>query len=259
MQVGSLVVIKNDKQKCLYKVIEIYTKYEETICLLYGVYYRITREELMSNLIEADEKLVVEEENKEKKYYLNIIKHSERSPKQKYVLGKILHIDGDCEYLNKCLELYKELGIYAYGKCIPENRMSEDIGKYLLEIDPDIVVITGHDLYNNKGIKELDNYANTKNFMKVVKEIRKVKESSCVIIAGACQSNFEALIASGADFASSPKRINVHTYDPAIIAIKASTTSFTKIISSDDLYKYIENGRDAYSGLQTFGKMRLII
>ena len=161
--------------------------------------------------------------------------------------------------MNKCLELYEELGIYAYGKCIPENRMSEDIGKYLLEIDPDIVVITGHDLYNNKGIKELDNYVNTKNFMKVVKEIRKVKENSCVIIAGACQSNFEALIASGADFASSPKRINVHTYDPAIIAIKASTTSFTKIISSDDLYKYIENGRDAYSGLQTFGKMRLMI
>ena len=251
MQVGSLVVIKNDKQKCLYKIFKMYTKHEETICLLYGVYYRITREELMRNLIE--------EENKDKKYYLNIIKRSERSPKQKYVLGKILHIDGDCEYLNKCLELYEELGIYAYGKCIPENRMSEDIGKYLLEIDPDIVVITGHDLYNNKGIKELDNYVNTKNFMKVVKEIRKVKENSCVIIAGACQSNFEALIASGADFASSPKRINVHTYDPAIIAIKASTTSFTKIISSDDLYKYIENGRDAYSGLQTFGKMRLMI
>ena len=259
MQVGSLVIVKDDTQRCLYKIYEMYNKKEETICLLYGVYYRITREENIDNLIEASEKLIDEEKNKDKKYYLNIIKRSERSPKQKYVLGKILHIDGDCDYLNKCLELYKEIGLYAYGKCIPENKMSIEIGKYLLEIDPDIVVITGHDLYNNKGLKELDNYVNTENFMRVVKEIRKIKEKSCIVIAGACQSNFEALIASGADFASSPKRINVHTYDPAIIAIKASTTSITKLISSEDLYKYIENGRDAYSGLQTFGKMRLMI
>lgn len=259
MQVGSLVIIKDDTQRCLYKIYEMYNKNEETMCLLYGVYYRITREENIDNLIEASEKLIDEEESKDKKYYLNIIKRNERSPKQKYVLGKILHIDGDCDYLNKCLELYKEIGLYAYGKCIPEDKMNIEIGKYLLEIDPDIVVITGHDLYNNKGLKELDNYANTKNFMKVVKEVRKIKAKSCVVIAGACQSNFEALIASGADFASSPKRINVHTYDPAIIAIKASITSITKLISSEDLYKYIENGRDAYGGLQTFGKMRLMI
>ena len=50
------------------------------------------------------------------------------------------------------------------------------------------------------------------------------------MIAGACQSNFEALIASGADIASSPKRINVHTFDPAVIAIKVATTSFLKTI-----------------------------
>ena len=53
MQVGSLVVIKNDKQKCLYKIFKMYTKHEETICLLYGVYYRITREELIT-LIEKN-------------------------------------------------------------------------------------------------------------------------------------------------------------------------------------------------------------
>lgn len=259
MDIGDYVFINNDSSKCLYRIVDMHNENNILLCLLYGVYYRISLVENINNLILATHEEVEFLNNEDEKYYRNIIKRAERNFKQKYVVGKILHIDGDNEYLNKCLELYKEMGIYAFGKCISENKMSVDIGKYLLEINPDVVVITGHDLYNNKGIKDLSNYTNTQNFMNVVKEIRRVKQNSCVVIAGACQSNFEALIAAGADFASSPKRINVHTYDPAIIAIKAATTSFTKIIAGEEIYKYIENGKDAYGGLQTYGKMRLII
>ena len=91
-----------------------------------------------------------------------------------------------------------------------------------------------------------------------MKEVRKYNQSCC-IIAGACQSNFEALIASGADFASSPDRINIHVYDPAIIAIKAATTSFRQLIDFESICKYIEKGKSAFSGIQTFGKMKLIL
>ena len=75
---------------------------------------------------------------------------------------------------------------------------------------------------------------------------------------GACQSNFEALIANGANFASSPKRINVHIYDPAIIAIKVSTTAYNKIVNFDSLSNVIENLNDAYGGIETMGKMRIL-
>ena len=79
------------------------------------------------------------------------------------------------------------------------------------------------------------------------------------MIAGACQSNYEALIASGADIASSPKRINVHTFDPAVFAIKVATTSFLKTIDYNEIYKKIENGRNAFGGVETLGKMKLML
>ena len=51
-----------------------------------------------------------------------------------------------------------------------------------------------------------------------------------VIIAGACQSNYEELIKAGANFASSPKRVNIHCLDPAIIALFIATTERSKEI-----------------------------
>ena len=50
--------------------------------------------------------------------------------------------------------------------------MERDIIKKLEEYKPDILVITGHDAYfKSKGsIKDLDNYQNSKNFVKSGKE-----------------------------------------------------------------------------------------
>ena len=62
------------------------------------------------------------------------------------------------------------------------------------------------------------------NFALAIKEARKYEKNQdkLIIVAGACQSNYELLIKSGANFASSPKRINIHALDPAIIASKMS-------------------------------------
>lgn len=127
-------------------------------------------------------------------------------------------------------------------------------------LTPDIVVITGHDLYNGKGFKELSNYRNTKHFMDAVRMIRKhFNSDSMTIIVGACGSNFEALIASGANFSSSPKRINIHTYDPAVIAIKVATTSINQTVDFGQVLKYIENKKDAFGGIETKGKMKVLL
>ena len=138
-----------------------------------------------------------------------------------YLPGRILHIDADSNYLERCIKFYSDLKVEAYGVNMEEDEMERDIIKKLEEYKPDILVITGHDAYfKSKGsIKDLDNYQNSKNFVKAVKKAREYESSQekLIIIAGACQSNYEELIKAGANFASSPKRVNIHALDPAIM------------------------------------------
>ena len=114
--------------------------------------------------------------------------------------------------------------------------------------------------FNKKDEKDLNNYENTSKYIKALRIIRqRFNNDSVVVIAGACCSHFEALIANGANFASSPKRIHIHTYDPAVIAIKCATTSCNQTVDFNNLIKYIENGKDAYGGIETKGKMKLLL
>lgn len=129
----------------------------------------------------------------------------------------------------------------------------------LLEYQPDIVIITGHDAYYKKkgDIHNIRNYKNTENFVKAVKEARRFEKSheKLVIIAGACQSNYEELIKAGANFASSPKRINIHALDPAIIA---SSIAFADKNQSIDLISMIDKtkyGSEGMGGIITNGTM----
>lgn len=156
--------------------------------------------------------------------------------------------------------LYKKLKIVAYGVALQERAISENIYSYLDKIKPDIVVITGHDAYykRRKGDdNKVDDYKNSNNFIKAVIEARKYEKSQekLIIIAGACQSNYEELIKAGANFASSPKRINIHALDPAIVASlialsnKSDSIDLLKIINST---KYKEEG---IGGIITNGTM----
>lgn len=255
MVVQDIVIYIKDKEPILYYIKDI----DNEFAYIVGKYYRLMRTVRLDEVRLATNAEIEAEERLADVYYINLSKGSKRE-KKRYILGRVLHIDGDKSYLDKCLELYKKMGIKAEGVCVDEKEMSKVIDKYLDMLNPDIVVITGHDVYNEKGLKELKNYANTSNFIEAIKRVRNKKSSySCCVIAGACQSNFEALIASGADFASSPKRINIHTFDPAVIAIKVATTSFLRMVNLDEALKYIENGRNAFGGIESFGKMRLML
>ena len=247
------MISTDEKNPILYVVNKVTGKCAKII----GVYYRVKREVDVSILRHASDTEKSLEKRKSEKYQYKLTS-LRKGLSKKFVLGKVLHIDGDRSYLNKCLELYNEVGIYAYGVMMEEEKITHNINNYIYEINPDIIVLTGHDYYNGKGLKDLENYVNSKYFANAIKEIRKI-DKSVVIVAGACMSNFEALIASGADFASSPKRINIHTYDPAVIAIKVATTSFLKVVNIENVYKYIEDGEDAFNGLETLGKMRLLL
>ena len=130
------------------------------------------------------------------------------------------------------------------------NEVEENVPLYikewLEEYRPNIVIITGHDAYYKHDGKKnnIEAYKNSGNFIKAVKEAR-IYESShdkLIIIAGACQSDYEDLIKAGANFASSPKRVNIHALDPAIIATRMSLSDISKDIDLKNILEQTKYG-----------------
>ena len=167
--------------------------------------------------------------------------------------------DGDSDYLQRCLTFYKKLNIKAVGKVIKEELLPAKLQRYLTEYTPDILIITGHDAYyKKKGSQEdINNYKNSKYFCESIKIARKYEKShdKLVIVAGACQSDYEELIKCGANYASSPKRVNIHALDPAIIA---STVALTEKNTSVDLIATLgktKYGSDGMGGIKGTGLM----
>lgn len=176
-----------------------------------------------------------------------------------YLPGKVLHIDADEDYLERCLKFYKKHKVMAIGKRLKESDVSKQIRNLLIEYQPDIVVITGHDAYYPRkgGKDDIKNYKNTSNFVRAVKEARRFEKShdKLVIIAGACQSDYEELIRAGANFASSPKRVNIHCLDPAIIATVLAMSERNKEIDLVKLLSMTKYGANGMGGIISNGMM----
>ena len=247
---GDIVTRKSHNNDIIFKILSI----NENIAFLKGVDLRIYADSFVDDLviskIEDNDDVIIENNIKE-------IKMDRDS--YFYLPGKILHIDGDNEYLDRCMKFYKRLGIKANGMTINEKYVNKSIDSLLREYRPDILVITGHDAYFNRNNDKnnINNYQNSRNFIKAIKEARKYEKNQdkLIIIAGACQSNYEELIKAGANFASSPKRINIHALDPAIIA---SSIAFSERNQSIDLIRVIEKtkyGSDGVGGIITSGTM----
>ena len=176
-----------------------------------------------------------------------------------YLPGKILHIDSDKDFLKRCLDYYKDINIWAMGINEEEQNMPENMQKWLNEYKPNIVVITGHDAYyKRKGnLDDIKAYKNSKYFSDAIKEARKYENSheKLIVIAGGCSSYYEELIRAGANFASSPKRINIHALDPAIVAAKMSLSDINKDIDIKDILDRTKYGKDGMGGIITKGTM----
>lgn len=175
--------------------------------------------------------------------------------------GRVLHIDGDSDYLNICMSTYKQLGIEAYGYAISEGEQPEKVVALLKEHLPDILVLTGHDglINNKKDYKEIGNYRNSKYFVQAVKNARQFEKSKdeLIIFAGACQSHYEALIQAGANFASSPKRILIHAFDPVLTVEKLAYAPIDLTVPLGEVIKNTISGQDGVGGIQTKGRYRV--
>lgn len=246
IEVGDYVTRKSYNNDTVFKVMNI----TDDIVYLKGVYVRLCADSQLNDLKKVDS-------TKDDFNYKKSIEETREN--YFYLPGKILHIDGDNDYLDKCLKFYKENNVYAIGKKINEEEIVNQITSLLEEYRPDIVIITGHDaFYKKKGAKDnINNYKNSKNFAKAIRAARKYEKSQdkLVIIAGACQSDYEELIRSGANFASSPKRVNIHALDPAIIAINVALTKRNTPIDIVNILDKTKYGSDGIGGIITNGLM----
>lgn len=238
-------------------IIFIITNIEDDTCYLKGFSVRLIADSNIDDLVKCDiKKDIIEEEQ-----FIERVKEDSFLEREDYFYmpGKILHIDGDNDYLNKCLKYYKNANLMAMGICEKEDQVYLKIKSLLEEYNPAILVITGHDAYYKKkgNINDINAYKNSYNFIKAIKEARKFEKSQdkLIIIAGACQSDYEELIKAGANFASSPKRINIHALDPAIIATNMSIADKNKDIDLKEIISKTKYGREGVGGIITKGTM----
>lgn len=228
------------------------------IAVLQGIYVRLVADAPIDDLVLVDDKEMEKRDSENNIYKNNII--STIKEKISHITGKILHIDSDKSYLDKCLSLYNDLNIYAYGVLSKEEDIYKIVLNQINRIRPNIVVLTGHDSFNKKDYEDLNNYKHTVDYIKAVVKIReKYSLDDICIFAGACGSNFEALIASGANFASSIDRENIEAFDPAIIAILSAITPFNQIVDINSFYKYSKLKNASIGGIESYGKMRLLL
>ena len=246
-EIGDFVSRKSYNNDIIFKIIDLV----DDVAILKGVSIRLTADSNIDDLVKVDTKTVDDSFSPKLEEYQEFNRNDFF-----YLPGKILHVDADSEYLEKCMNFYKKNKIKAYGVLLKENELKDNLLKYLEMYNPDILVITGHDAYFRK-MRDGKQYKNTNNFVDAVKVARKFEKSheKLLIIAGACQSNYEEIIKAGANFASSPKRINIHALDPAIIAGSLSFSDKSKSIDLLNILNKTKYGADGIGGIITNGTM----
>ncbi|GGE84572.1 spore coat assembly protein [Priestia taiwanensis] len=279
VRVGDLVGRTSHGCDLLFRVIEIKEENGQKTAILYGEDVRLIADAPIHDLVLVDEG----EYSKRAKREREKVEKTFRLFKQDYQLikqrneyystrgysndihyfqlpGKVLHIDGDPLYLRKCLELYEKMNVPVQGVYCKETEMHQKVGQLIDEYRPDILVITGHDAYTKaKGkVTDLKAYRHSRYFVETVREARKKIPSldQLIIFAGACQSHFEALIHAGANFASSPSRINIHALDPVYVVAKISYTPFMDRVQVWDIVKNTITGEKGLGGIETRGILR---
>ena len=88
---------------------------------------------------------------------------------------------------------------------------------------------------------------------------RKIHDKDAlIIIAGACQSYYEMLLVSGANFASSPKRLNIHALDPVYIASLTASENVKNYVDIEKIIDKTSHKQGGMGGIDTKGVARRI-
>ncbi|MGI6588077.1 MAG: sporulation peptidase YabG [Peptococcia bacterium] len=285
LEIGDIVGRKSHGSDILFRITEIVNGAEEEKALLRGLDVRLYADAPMRDL----EKKTLSEISKYRQKYIkknsdclrriferrledktrlflrgggNLKKAMRAEEVAHYeVPGEVLHLDGDKEYLQLCKTTYAQLNIKMNGFEVPEEKQPELVHEYLQKYTPNILVLTGHDglLKEVTDFKNVRNYRNSAYFIEAVRKAREYEpgRDDLIIFAGACQSHYEALIAAGANFASSPQRVLIHAFDPVFIAEKLAYSSIYETLSVEDILNNTITGLDGVGGIETRGCLRL--
>ena len=236
---------KVTRKKYNHDVVFRITKIERDICYLSGEDIRLNA------TAKSDDLRIYEKDTRDSNESFLIPKDDNM------IYGKVLHIDGDPKYLEKSLKLYKLNDVPVVGYSFLEKEIPNKITGLLVKHKPDILVITGHDSYKHVNNEE---FQNSDNFVKAVQNARifQPDKDALVIFAGACQSYYEALIESGANFASSPKRVSINVLDPVKIAIMVATKHVGSYLDINEILSVTTNQNSGIGGIDTKGVARRI-
>lgn len=189
------------------------------------------------------------------------VNKEKKRPDYVEIPGAVLHLDGDGEYMEMSRKAYNELRIANTTLYVPEVRQAEKVEELLKKYNPDTLVLTGHDgmLKGNFTADGPDRYHNSQHFVGAVKIARRYQPSKdiLVIFAGACQSWYQGLMAAGANYASSPSRVLIHSLDPAMIAQKVAYTPVNRIANIQETIAQSITGTTGIGGIETRGQFRL--
>lgn len=272
--VGDLVTRKSHNHDIIFRIGSI----EGETAILHGEDLRLEADAPLSDLEKVTDREIetyLENEKEQVDYSFRLFRQdyqlmkekrnyeaSEGYQKENYfqLPARVLHLDGDRHYLKKCIDLYKRIGLQVHGLHILETDMPAEIAGLIKRIQPDLLVITGHDAYSERrgDKKDLKAYRHSKYFVEAVREARRVESNldQLVIFAGACQSHFQSIIRAGANFASSPTRVNIHALDPVYITAKLAYTSFMDKVTVSDVLRNTLTGEKGLGGIETRGFLR---
>jgi len=264
--IGNIVARRSYNQDLFLRIIDLKKKGRKQIAVLRCLNYRLLADAFLDDLELKDNKEIVHYQLADSQEVYNkfrkIVYNRKFRVEEEYfeVPGRILHLDGDKEYLEQCLKTYRQLGLQAKGICKSESEQPKVVARVLKENPADILVLTGHDslLKGKKDLRSLDSYRSSNYFVQSVQEARKTQQNKdqLVIFAGGCQSNFEAIIEAGANFASSPKRMLIHALDPVFLVESIAYTPIDKTVSLKDIIQHTVTGVDGVGGIETRGQLR---
>ncbi|WP_010681315.1 sporulation peptidase YabG [Acetivibrio cellulolyticus] len=265
-KVGDIVTRKSHGEDIYFTIIDIVNGGIKPVYVLRGVFYRIEADSSGDDLIKQDYKNV--QMNLQRDIF-NARRNTYRRGFSNRLFwlnryrdrpGKVLQMDSSEKFLNICKNHYREAGINIIGIVAAESEQPGLVSRALKDHRPDILVLTGHDGIKKEGsnLNSIENYRNSKYFIQSVKLAREYESSydRLCIFAGACQSYFEGIMNAGANFASSPGRININALDPAIVSEKVALTDESRYVTPQEVAVMTISGVEGIGGIRTRGHLK---
>ena len=131
IRIGDYVTRKSYQNDIVFRVIDV----QRDNFILCGASIRLLADSPKSDLVKYNEDVDEDDDFGEEFCCYKTLDRSEYF----YLPGKVLHIDGDQEFLDKCMNFYKKNKIKAYGVYSLESELADNIQGFLDKYNPDIL------------------------------------------------------------------------------------------------------------------------